>query len=329
MFKLKNDPLRNGLLSAACLAAASISMPVTAESNKSPVCVYVSSYHQGYAWSDGVERGLRETLGDVCTLVQYDMDTKRKKTPEDIIAAGKEALELIQSVKPDVVITSDDNAAKYLIVPYLKNTDTPVVFSGVNWTVEEYDFPALNVTGIVEVAPIKPMLERALQITDDKRNAVYVGASTLTEQKNYARIKATAERMGISLDLIAAEDFDAWKNALAEAQAYDFTIMGSYSGIKNWDDELAAAAAKELTKTPSLTNHGWMMPFSLVGYTKIPEEHGEWAAQSAIAILSGVQVLDIPIVTNRKWDTWVNSQLLESSGLTLEDSLMTSAKLIQ
>ncbi len=329
MFKLKIDPLHSGILSAVCLAAASVSMPVSAETKDGPVCVYVSSYHQGYAWSDGVERGLREALGDECTLVQYDMDTKRKKASEDKIAAGKGALELIQNVKPDVVITSDDNAAKYLIVPYLKNTETPVVFSGINWTVEEYDFPALNVTGIVEVAPIKPMIERALQITGDKRNAVYVGATTLTEQKNYSRIKATAERMGVSLDLIAAEDFDAWKAALAEAQSYDFTIMGSYSGIKNWDDELAAAAAKELTKTPSLTNHGWMMPFSLVGYTKIPEEHGEWAAQSAIAILSGVQVLDIPIVTNRKWDTWVNSQLLESSGIELEEGLMSSAKLVQ
>ncbi len=142
MFKLKIDPLRSGILSAVCLTAVSVSMPVAAESKDGPVCVYVSSYHQGYAWSDGVERGLREALGDECTLVQYDMDTKRKKASEDKIAAGKGALELIQNVKPDVVITSDDNAAKYLIVPYLKNTKTPVVFSGINWTVEEYDFPA-------------------------------------------------------------------------------------------------------------------------------------------------------------------------------------------
>ncbi|MFM1892820.1 MAG: hypothetical protein RLZ44_1897, partial [Pseudomonadota bacterium] len=41
-------------------------------------CLYISSYHQGYAWSDGVERGLRQGLEGQCELRQFDMDTKRK-----------------------------------------------------------------------------------------------------------------------------------------------------------------------------------------------------------------------------------------------------------
>ncbi|WP_089722103.1 hypothetical protein [Candidatus Entotheonella palauensis] len=46
--------------------------------------LFISSYHQGYNWSDGVERGVRATLGNQCELRQFDMDTKRYKAPSDI-----------------------------------------------------------------------------------------------------------------------------------------------------------------------------------------------------------------------------------------------------
>ena len=81
------------------------------------------------------------------------MDTKRNKSDEYKIAVGREARDLILSWQPDVVITADDNAAKYLIQPYFKDSATPFVFCGVNWTAEEYGFPYSNVTGIVEVVP--------------------------------------------------------------------------------------------------------------------------------------------------------------------------------
>ena len=96
------------VLALACLAG----MPAHAAK-----CLFVSSYHHGYAWSDGVERGLRSTLEGKCELRQFDMDTKRKKSDEPQKHAALEALKLIENWQPDVVITADDNAAKYLIMP--------------------------------------------------------------------------------------------------------------------------------------------------------------------------------------------------------------------
>lgn len=34
-------------------------------------CLYIASYHQGYEWSDGVERGLKKQLAGQCELKQY------------------------------------------------------------------------------------------------------------------------------------------------------------------------------------------------------------------------------------------------------------------
>ena len=172
--------------------------PVTIASEVLPRCLYISSYHIGYAWSDGVEEGLRSVLDGKCEIRQYDMDTKRKRSADDIKSAVVASREIIESWKPDIVITSDDNAAKHLIVPHYKNSALPFVFSGINWTVEEYGFPVSNVTGIVEVAPIEPMLKEAMALASGSKG-IYIGADTLTERKNFKRIMSGAENLGSSL----------------------------------------------------------------------------------------------------------------------------------
>ena len=124
-------------------------------------CLFISSYHQGYKWSDGVERGIRNTIGQQCELKQFDMNTKRNKDQSYIEQKALEAKALIEAWRPDVVITADDNAAKYTIKPFYKDHVIPFVFCGINWTVEEYGFPYQNVTGMIEIAPIEPLFDNA------------------------------------------------------------------------------------------------------------------------------------------------------------------------
>ena len=69
-----------------------------------------------------------------------------------------------------------------------------------------------------------------------------------------------------------------------------------------------------------------MMPFSTIGFTKIPQEHGEWAAQTAIEILKGKSPHEIPIVANRDWDLWLNMSHLESTRITLPRKFVRKAK---
>ena len=48
------------------------------------LCLLISSYHPGYAWSDGVERGLRPLLSSHCRLEAFYMDSKRHKSEGDL-----------------------------------------------------------------------------------------------------------------------------------------------------------------------------------------------------------------------------------------------------
>jgi len=289
-------------------------------------CLYVSSYHQGYAWSDALEQGMRSVLTGHCEIRQIDMDSKRQKEPAQIKQAVAAVISQIKNWQPDVVITSDDNAAKYLIQPHYKDASIPFVFSGVNWTVEEYGFPYSNVTGIIEVAPLDAMLSNASRYSGGRTQAVYIGADTLTEKKNLKRVAEASQKAGIQLTGKLVSTTQEWQQAYLEAQNSGFIVLGSFSGIQHWDENRLSAFAIKNAKNLVVTSHDWMMPYSTIGFTKIPQEQGEWAAQAALEILKGRSPSEIPIVSNRKWELWINHQHLHATGIVIPRKLLRKAK---
>ena len=317
--------MQKTLIVASSLFLSMLVVPSTASSGANR-CLYVSSYHRGYAWSDGVEQGLRKVLTGHCEIRQIDMDTKRNKSAEFKQSAAAAVKREIESWKPDVVIVSDDNAAKYVVKEYYRDADTPFVFSGVNWTVKEYGFPYSNVTGIIEVAPLEAMLSHAVKYSGGAKNAIYLGADTLTEKKNLDRVASASNKLGIELRGILVSDASEWKSQYQAAQEADFIVMGSYSGISGWDKVELAAFAVEHARKLTVTSHDWMMPFSTIGFTKIPQEHGEWAAHTAIEILKGKSPGEIPIVANRDWDLWLNAAHLDSTRIKLPRKFLRKAK---
>ncbi|WP_089721758.1 ABC transporter substrate-binding protein, partial [Candidatus Entotheonella palauensis] len=237
-----------------------------------------------------------------------------------------EAKRLIETWQPDVVITADDNAAKYIIKPFYKDHKIPFVFCGINWTVKEYGFPYQNVTGMIEIAPIEPLFDKAETYVKAPQSAFYIGADTLTERKNLRRFQEAATRRGLRLDYRLTSTTEAWLAAYEAAQKTDFVILGSNSGINDWDRKRILNRLQHTASRMSLTNHEWMMPYAMLGLTKIPEEHGEWAAQTALLIMRGVSPSSVPIVPNRKWDIWVNPTLLKAANIQLPKTLVQKGK---
>ncbi len=294
-----------------------------------PRCLFISSYHPGYAWSDGVQRGVEAVLDGRCELRQFDMDTKRHKSPAEKRAAALRAKALIEEWRPDVVIASDDNAARYLIKPYFRDADVPFVFCGVNWSVTEYGFPYRNVTGMIEVAPVRPMIREAQALTGNGGRFFYLGADTATERKNLERFRKLADRIGLRVDHRLVSGMQQWLNAYREAQDYPYLVIGSHAGISGWDFAAVRKAITGSSRVLSVTNHEWMMPVTMLGFTKIPEEQGRWAAEAALAILDGVKPSEIPIIANQRWDLWMNPSLLHEAGIALPAKLRSKAKRVE
>lgn len=314
-----------GVLLVGLLAGAT-APAVASDSAPTKKCLFVSSYQRGYQHADDIEQGVRSVLAGKCEIKQVNMDTKVHKSEAEKKARALIAKAMIETWKPDIVITADDNAAKYLIKPYYENVSLPFVFCGLNWTAAEYGFPLPNVTGMIEVAPILPMLRRAQDILPSVKRVFYVGADVLSEEKNLKRFQRAAQKLGFKLDYALAPTTDAWLAAYRRAQDYDLVVMGSRNGIKDWDHDRAIAGVLRYTRRLSVTNHGWMMPYTALGMTKVSREQGEWAAKAALRILGGMQPTDIPIVPNRRRDIWINKDVLEAAHLTLPADLMRKGK---
>ena len=292
-------------------------------------CLLVMSYHQGYEWNDGIEKGVRGVIQGRCKLKVFYMDTKRNTSE----AWGKRqalmAKNVIAMYRPDVVIATDDNASRYLVKPYFRDARLPFVFCGINWTAEEYGYPYRNTTGMIEVAPVNAMIKRMRVIVPGVRRGMFLSSNTRTEHKDFERFRRIYAAHGIRLDAVFVNSLNSWKSAYLDGQRYDFLLIGNNAGIKGWNKGIAAAFARKHARKLSTSFYDWMMPYTIFALTKRPEEQGIWAGKSALAILSGIKPADIPVVVNRRWDLWINASILKSTGIRFPDYLLYRARMFK
>lgn len=288
-------------------------------------CVYISSYHLGYEWNDGIERGLESVIKDKCKISKFYMDTKRNQDESYGRKQGLAAKEFILAAKPDVVIAADDNASRFLVKPHFRNSSIPFVFCGINWTVDEYGYPYTNATGMIEVAPIAQTLKAIQNIQKSALHGTYLSSKVFTEYKDFERYRALFAGQGIELSGVFVSSMKDWVKSYTKAQKSDFIILGNNAGINDWQHSTAIGHVKSQSKILTVTNYDWMMPYSMFAITKQPEEQGEWAGQVALAILNKQAISNIPIVVNRRTNMYVNPALIKNAGVQLPADLVHRA----
>ena len=293
--------------------------------------LFINSYHRGYIWSDKIEQGVRSVLDgrdDIHLEFKY-MDSKRNKDPDYISSKASEIKSYIDEYKPDLVIASDDNASKFLIHPFYKDHKIPFVFCGVNWSGDNYGFPYKNVTGMVEVSPIKLAFKYFKEFSGkDVKEATFahIEEDTISGQKNADHVES---HLGIKLRKEYAKNFEEWKKIYLNLSDHvDFIILGGNAGVKNWNKEEAIRFVEENVKTITATDVDWMIPFSLFGFVKIPEEQGEWAAKTALEILAGKSPSSIPIAKNQQGHLMLNMKIAKKLKIKVPYALVTKAKVI-
>ncbi len=302
--------------------------------------LFVNSYHQGYAWSDDIEKGLLKALnikalpdGTYDTSASevlirfFRMDTKRKKSDAEKKESALAAEALIEEWRPDILVASDDNAAKYLVEPYYKNSMLPVVFCGVNWDASGYGFPTRNVTGMVEVAPVAETMAMLKMYAHGDRIG-YIGANTLSEQKN---VESYTKLLGVNFaDGRLVDDFAQWREEYLRLQdSVDMLIFFTCVGIKGWDDDQAEAFILANTKIPSAGTGDHHIRFALLGQVRIAEEQGWWAGKTALKILNGTPPAEIPVTTNKESRLYLNMELAKRLGIKFPMKLIKKATFVR
>lgn len=291
--------------------------------------LYINSYHAGYGSSDEVMAGIEETLPrSRVRLTTFFMDSKRH--PELVESKAAEALRQIERVPPDVIIASDDNAVKFVVVPHFRDGPIPCVFCGVNWTCEQYGLPTPNVTGMLEILPVRETVQALRGSFPDAARLVVLSENTTSEQTNRKVLVPIFADLGLTTDYLLVDTYEQWKEQFRRANAEaDMIFLPTNGAIKGWDEPDAKAFVAREIRVPVFTCDDFMMPYAVFGLTKIAREQGEWAAQAALSILGGESPGQFAITRNSRTEAWINRALARKVGFRPGSELLRRARSLE
>ena len=219
------------LLVAAALGQAGLAAAQPARPYK---ILYVMSYHSPWRWTDGQLLGFKEGMaGTPSEYRVFQMDTKQNSTREAKERKGREARALIDSWKPDLVYTSDDDVQEYVAAHYV-GKDLPFVFSGVNKDPQAYGFRgSRNVTGVLEqehfvesvnlLRALAPNVKRIVAVLDDASMWAPVAARMQERMKQLPGVEL------VGIDTI--KTWDDYRRKMAEypARADAVALIGIFN----------------------------------------------------------------------------------------------------
>ena len=293
--------------------------------------VYINSYHQGFPPSDQITGGVREDLpADSFDVSYFFMDTKRNPDEAYIKERAASLFDSLKVIDPDVLIVSDDNAMKYLALPYFRGSHQPIVFCGVNWSITNYDISECNITGILEILPVADLVKSLRPYYPEMKKLLVLNENTTTSRKTQPILDTLLGNMGLEVTQELVENFESWKSAFINAnETFDIIYLQTRGAIQGWDDQEAREHIRQYMKIPTATCEEFMMPYAMFGLTQLSEEQGTKAAQMTRKILNGTDPSDIPITRNQLSRIWINPDLAELIGFEPDTELRGRATMVR
>lgn len=294
----------------------------------------VASYNKGYKWVDEIVATLEYELVGADLTVFY-MDTK--KNFDGAADKARAAFALYKVLQPDAVITIDDDAQTFFVVPYLKDkVSTPVIFCGVNDDAAKYGFPAGNVTGVLEKKHYHESVSFA-QIVDPRVKSIavlYKPSSSNTT--NIAQLEK--EKGGYSAAvtaMVAVQSVDDLLNVVADYSAkVDAFLLLNLTGIidenaKQLEGHEAIALVVAASDLVTIGASDWEIEAgSLCGVIKSGEEQGVLAVTQLLSLWEGKEIKDLPVLQNKNGQRHVNLQTMKKLQLKLRPEMIIGTKII-
>ncbi len=313
----------------------------------------IHSYEQGHVCGqpqhDGVIEALANAGREDVEVSAFYMDTKRTYTkPDEIAERGRLALEHVKQVKPDVVVTLDDNAARTVMLP-LAGSDTPVVFCGLNGQPEHYNRskqfmkdraqPGSNVTGVYEklhvatsikvLDGVLPDLKKVLAITD--------GSPTGNAITTQLELELSDTPPPVPCEIVKVKDFAEFQDLILNRVNTDPEIGAIYSvvlRVETPDGETYNAGdvfrwqIANCTK-PSMALNYFFAKLGLFGGAAVDfKAMGRQAGDKVNSILAGVPPGDLPIEDARRYAIVFNTARAMDLGIAIPFDILAAADVV-
>jgi ABC-type uncharacterized transport system substrate-binding protein len=317
-----------------------------------PRVFIVLSYDPENLASNPQDRGLVKGFadhgfvdGDTVSIERFFMDTKRTYTKsEQVEARGREALARIKVFKPDLVITVDDNATRTVMLS-LVDSDTPVVFTGINNKPEVYNRgrefmhsrlrPGHNVTGVYEKLYIEKYLQVMREIVPDLRKIVFIVDDSLTGNaiKKQMEEGLFADNSGILYSIRKVSSFEEYKQLIRwidfdpEIGAYHalvFRLRAGNGAIITGRDIIHWTLGH--TRKPALSGNYFMCKLGTLGGVSVDfTAMGRQAGNKGARILKGQPAGEIAIEDAAQYALVFNIARARQLGMVIPLELLGAA----
>lgn len=296
----------------------------------------VMSYEQDNPWCQEIKKGIDSVLSGTSEITYFYMDTKINREGGE--AKAREAYALYQKIRPDGVITADDNAQQMFVLPYLKNkVETPVMFSGVNADAEKYGYPASNVSGILERGHIRESIAFAKQLAPAIKTVGFVvsdnpSGRALQKQVNEESDAYSATLTSFNLVNTTNELVSLAGNLNSQSDAvYTDSLVGlkDEKGISHSHKDVLNLLLTSYDKPVIGANQYHVEQGALCAVIKTGQEQGETAAEMLLKAMQGTPVSEIPVTQNYKGKRVINVTTMKSLGIIPRPVVLLGAELLK
>lgn len=300
--------------------------------------LHVMSYHSPWRWTDGQFEGFKAGLGDVRAEYRvFQLDTKKHSDGAGKAERGRQARALVDSWRPDLIYTSDDDAQELVTRHYL-NTPVLLVFSGVNKDPGHYGFDkAANVAGVLEREHFSESVKLLKDIVPSLKRLVVVLDDAPMWEPVVARMKAAALPPGVAI--VAWETIRTFAEFKERMAAYPGMADGvALIGIFNFKDGRGANVpyqevlrwTAENSTLPDLGFWADRVHFGTLAAVTVSErEQGLAAGRLARRILVDGQVpARLPMLPTTKGVPVISLARAKKLGIRLRSEQLLTAEVI-
>lgn len=286
----------------------------------------VMAYWEEYFWSQDIKTGIESILGSQCELKYAYLNAM--KEPDGVKAKAQQAYALYQEWQPDGVITTNDDAQTFFVLPYLKDkVKTPVMFAGIFATPETYGYPASNVSGIRERAYFKEALLFMQQLTPTPIQSFALIAPDLEAAKQVAQVlENVRNELGLTVfEAILSNNLDELLQRLHERipKLDALFIPAIYD---------QATTQKFITLFGKPTFSGWRPAVEFGVLCAVAEDGkrlGTRAAEMLLQAMNGTPMAELPVTQNEFGIRMINVNTLKALGLQPSRRVLTGVELLK
>lgn len=338
-----HDPVRrlaHGLFSASTFVLLTFIIlitPLEAEV-KVPHVLILNSYGEIFPWTENLTDSIISTFNEGkfrAELIVEFMDSKRFAYPGYMGRLAEIYAKKYRNVEFELIIATDDNAVRFLsLFGDSLFTGVPVVFLGVNdrTFIREANFP--NMTGLIENIDIRGTVELAISLHPGTRKLVLISDFTRTGINHIQRFRELSQTLPKDLEIIELiglerSDLEERLKALDKDSVVLFFSYYRDSTGNGYFPKQVQEILKAAGSVPVYSFWDYMVSQPggsvLGGMTISSTSYGREAARTAISVLSGKTLSEIPI----EWDgpdthPSFNYQLLKENGIEEKDLPETS-----